>query len=287
MKFAQRVRSLALRERVGVREGSGARRHFIVRGGSARPMIVSRDRFATRDWAVAFGVAVALHLLLAWLLVAGRPPVSNRPAGPSGALAVASLAWRGSTSASVPALAEARPVTAAETLAHPVPPPEVRAMTEVMPAERSRATRERPATRPTAQPPPASKVQRSATARGVKRTESGDPSDRAGGRAGGLADGKADGQDRAAEPLPGNPRPRYPRFARSRGHEGRVLIRVAVLGNGDVGHVVVAQSSGHRSLDRAALAAVKRWRFRPALREGEAVAATLTVPVLFRLEESG
>ena len=42
MKFAQRVRSLALRERVGVRERSGARRHFIVRGGSARPIIVSQ-----------------------------------------------------------------------------------------------------------------------------------------------------------------------------------------------------------------------------------------------------
>ena len=40
MKFAQHVRSLALWERVGVRGRSGARRHFIVRGGSARPMIV-------------------------------------------------------------------------------------------------------------------------------------------------------------------------------------------------------------------------------------------------------
>jgi len=43
MKFAQRVRSLALRERVGVREGSGASRDFIVWGGSPRPMILRRD----------------------------------------------------------------------------------------------------------------------------------------------------------------------------------------------------------------------------------------------------
>ena len=47
MKFAQRVRSLDLQERVGVREGSGARRHFIVRGGSARPMIVRRPEGPT------------------------------------------------------------------------------------------------------------------------------------------------------------------------------------------------------------------------------------------------
>jgi hypothetical protein len=40
MKFAQHHRSLALWERVGVRKRSGARRHFIIRGGSARPMIV-------------------------------------------------------------------------------------------------------------------------------------------------------------------------------------------------------------------------------------------------------
>jgi hypothetical protein len=40
MKFAQHHRSLALW--AGVRERSGARRHFIIRGGSARPMIVSQ-----------------------------------------------------------------------------------------------------------------------------------------------------------------------------------------------------------------------------------------------------
>ena len=41
MDVAQHVRSLAPRERVGVRERSGASRHLIVRGSSARPMIVS------------------------------------------------------------------------------------------------------------------------------------------------------------------------------------------------------------------------------------------------------
>ncbi len=43
MNFAEHVCSLALWERVGVREGSGARRHFIIRGGSARSMIVRRE----------------------------------------------------------------------------------------------------------------------------------------------------------------------------------------------------------------------------------------------------
>jgi transposase len=44
MKFAQHHRSLALWERVGVRERSGARRHFIIRGGSTRPMIVRQAK---------------------------------------------------------------------------------------------------------------------------------------------------------------------------------------------------------------------------------------------------
>jgi outer membrane protein OmpA-like peptidoglycan-associated protein len=47
MKFAQQVSSLALWERVGVRERSGARRHFIVRGGSAHPSIVRPTGIAT------------------------------------------------------------------------------------------------------------------------------------------------------------------------------------------------------------------------------------------------
>ena len=42
MKLAEHVRSLALWERVGVRECSGARRHFIIWGVSARPTVVSR-----------------------------------------------------------------------------------------------------------------------------------------------------------------------------------------------------------------------------------------------------
>jgi len=41
LKCAKHVRSLALWERDGVWEWSGARRHFILWGGSPRPMTVS------------------------------------------------------------------------------------------------------------------------------------------------------------------------------------------------------------------------------------------------------
>jgi protein TonB len=40
-------------------------------------------------------------------------------------------------------------------------------------------------------------------------------------------------------------------------------------------------------LDQAALQAVKQWHFVPAQRGGEAVAAWVEVPIVFRLEEAG
>ena len=65
---------------------------------------------------------------------------------------------------------------------------------------------------------------------------------------------------RNARPLAGNPAPRYPSAALRSGIEGNVLIR-------------------------AALNAVRNWRFQPALRGGKPVASAVQVPVAFVLEE--
>lgn len=89
----------------------------------------------------------------------------------------------------------------------------------------------------------------------------------------------------AAAPVPGNPKPRYPSLARRRGYEGRVLIQVAIRADGRAAQVEVKQSSGHRVLDKAALAAVKDWHFRPARRAGRPVTATVDVPISFRLDD--
>lgn len=93
--------------------------------------------------------------------------------------------------------------------------------------------------------------------------------------------------DSRAAPLPGNPKPAYPAFARRLGHEGRVIIRVRVLPTGTVGAADVARSSGYAVLDEAALATIKRWRFRPAQQSGQTVDATLDVPISFRLHDQG
>jgi protein TonB len=79
--------------------------------------------------------------------------------------------------------------------------------------------------------------------------------------------------------------PDYPEIARRRGQQGRVLLEVNVSAEGTPVSVAVAQSSGYPSLDAAALSAVQRWRFVPATRGGNPIAAVAAVPVRFRLAD--
>jgi protein TonB len=81
-----------------------------------------------------------------------------------------------------------------------------------------------------------------------------------------------------------NPSPDYPPRARRLGLEGEVLIRTRVLPNGEPDELVLAQSSGYALLDQAAMKAVRKWRFRPALRSDEQIASWVEIPVRFRLE---
>ena len=77
---------------------------------------------------------------------------------------------------------------------------------------------------------------------------------------------------------------RYPAAARRRGWTGRVLLRLLVDERGCVTKVEVKLSSGHASLDEAAMEAAWKWRFEAARTSGEPVAAWLTRAVVFRLE---
>jgi len=83
-----------------------------------------------------------------------------------------------------------------------------------------------------------------------------------------------------------NPAPIYPAIARRQGEQGRVLLRVSVAADGRAASVEIAASSGSERLDRAALDAVRRWRFVPARRGDEAVAAQVLVPVAFSLDRA-
>jgi protein TonB len=89
---------------------------------------------------------------------------------------------------------------------------------------------------------------------------------------------------RYAAPGRGNPLPVYPRTARRRSLEGRLILRVAIDHNGRVDAVEVAWSSGHVILDRAAERAVRRWKFEPGRRAGIPVRTAIDIPVVFRLK---
>lgn len=81
------------------------------------------------------------------------------------------------------------------------------------------------------------------------------------------------------------PNPEYPLQARRNNWEGVAVLKILIETDGFVRKVTVLQSSGYELLDRAAVKAVKRWRYRPALVNGIAVARQAQVRIKFVLED--
>jgi protein TonB len=99
-------------------------------------------------------------------------------------------------------------------------------------------------------------------------------------RKGGKAPGIVYGGGTAPQPIE-MPAPSYPPRALRNGESGTVLLRVHVGADGIPYDVDLVQSSRSRLLDRAASDAVRRWRFRPAMRGGQPVAGEVQVPIAF------
>lgn len=81
-----------------------------------------------------------------------------------------------------------------------------------------------------------------------------------------------------------NPKPLYPKLAIRRNYQGTVTLMVEVLADGSVRGVEVFESSGYAILDRSALRAVQKWRFKPGTKHGTPVTTKVRVPVVFRLK---
>ncbi len=69
-------------------------------------------------------------------------------------------------------------------------------------------------------------------------------------------------------------KPPYPEEAKKNDIEGDVLVRITVDENGDVTNVKVVKGLGF-GLDEAAVAALKKYKFKPATKGGEAVGTTI------------
>lgn len=76
--------------------------------------------------------------------------------------------------------------------------------------------------------------------------------------------------------------PEYPIAARRAGREGAVVIAIIVDRDGTVRETKVLRSVSPE-IDRAAIDAVRRWRYRPARLEGQAVAVHSVVQLNFEL----
>ena len=86
-------------------------------------------------------------------------------------------------------------------------------------------------------------------------------------------------------PVPiSKPAMKYPADALRNNETGKVVVRIEVGADGEPTAVSIVTRSGSRSLDRAAVQAAKRWRFRPAQQNGRAVAAAVEVPIVFSLD---
>ena len=82
-----------------------------------------------------------------------------------------------------------------------------------------------------------------------------------------------------------SPSPVYPAVSRRLGEEGRVILRVRVLANGEPGEVRLHKSSGFERLDAAAMAAMKQFKFNPArTRWGRAVDSWVNLPIEYVLK---
>ncbi|MEA1973913.1 MAG: TonB family protein [Candidatus Cloacimonadota bacterium] len=77
--------------------------------------------------------------------------------------------------------------------------------------------------------------------------------------------------------------PIYPTFEKNAGITGAVMLEVEVFKDGSVGAVNVLGKGITENMNKAAIDAVKQWKFKPAMANGHPVAVWVRFPVKFIL----
>lgn len=75
----------------------------------------------------------------------------------------------------------------------------------------------------------------------------------------------------------------YPKIAREAGIEGKVIVRAFINNNGKVEQCTIDQGIPNTGMNQAAIDAVKKTTFEPAIQENEPVGVWISVPIFFRL----
>lgn len=278
---------------------------------------MSRLTLSERGFAPALMVSAAIHAAFLPVLISfasGSGPMLVQPAGEtiieaflvSGPIAEAgkpALPVRKRREAAVPPAVAKAPPPKVQPQAAPVEKEEIKPLTDIRPSSEKHGEGDTPV----ALPAPVS------LASTALFPEVGDPSathpagiavsgrgsgEFSGGKVGDVSKPQGEGMERTlhresgawlaenADAVPRyaeNARPDYPQLARLRGYQGVVVLLVEVLADGRAGRVEIRRSAGHDILDRAALEAVRTWKFEPGRREGRAVTMSVEVPVRFVL----
>jgi protein TonB len=114
----------------------------------------------------------------------------------------------------------------------------------------------------------------------------GDPAGLEGGTPGGVAGGQVGAialPEDAVAPAPdeANQVPAYPREARAEGRTGTVILKVIIRADGVVTDVQVMR--GDEPFVSAAVAAVKTWKYKPALYKGQPITVYRIIQIPFKL----
>ena len=81
--------------------------------------------------------------------------------------------------------------------------------------------------------------------------------------------------------------PTYPEKARLQRWEDRLVVRYVIGTNGRVKEVIVLEPASRKVFDEAALAAIRHWRFRPLVEDGQAKEVVHELTVYYRLQVGG
>ncbi len=79
---------------------------------------------------------------------------------------------------------------------------------------------------------------------------------------------------------------RYPRWALDHDSEGTLVVAIEIRVDGTAGRWKIMQSSGHKLLDRAAVNAIRTWRFEPARERGKPIVSCIQIPIRFIIDKS-
>jgi len=83
------------------------------------------------------------------------------------------------------------------------------------------------------------------------------------------------------------PYPTYPSRAASQGWEDRVVVRYVIGRNGRVKEVTILEPPVRKDFEEPTLKAIRSWRFRPHIQEGQRVEVVHELTVFFRLVAKG